>query len=786
MVEVPDPTNLQFSVDTHIFRELGELLVGRDSTALLELIKNAYDADATRIVVSAFDLETPSRGKIVIEDNGCGMDEHRFKNGFLRIASRFKESDLQSPFFGRRYTGSKGIGRLAAHKLATLMAVSSVAGKPSSASKSYLSASIDWKRIEEKSTLDQLSNEIQLNSGNLPKARHPGTEITLSHLRRPWSAKERTRFIAECRSFQTPVSLIEPLPERLLPTPLLFKSPIIRDTTKGDPGCQITLEGEFEQGDDYWGSLIDQTNWVLEIDCRTNSDYVRYAVGPTKPTAKKYSDATVRRFKCPHPNPNLGPFFQARILVRDEQVHKKDVRDFLRLSSGVRVYVEGFRVLPYGEPTDDWLSLDSNYTRRSWETDKLFQEITAAEADAGDWQLLGLANRSYTGAVFLTQKEAPTLRMLVNREGFVAEAGYDSLVEIVRRGTDLLTRTRAAATMFSRSREQEERRQKRQSESSSTASSPKGQADLFSTKQPIVASQPRALADASEDALETVKDARRLLANAASPHAIEERLEFTETAIAEVISAADRAKDTNGILRVLASLGTQTASFVHEIRGLLGIAIAVHEAIDRLRNDDSNSRDLRAKLNQVYQSVGDLRRQIERQAAYLVDLTSTDARRRRSRLRMAERFEAATRLVAPAAERRGIEITNEIPSDIKSPPMFSAELTSVFSNLLSNAVKAAGKGGSIRASGAQRKDGAHVVIENTGVAVKLAESERWFRPFESSVAEVDSTLGLGMGLGLTITRDMLEQYGAMIRFAPPAKGYKTAVEIVFPGGKHSP
>jgi hypothetical protein len=39
----------KFTVDTHVFRELGELLVGRDSTALIELIKNAYDADALEV-----------------------------------------------------------------------------------------------------------------------------------------------------------------------------------------------------------------------------------------------------------------------------------------------------------------------------------------------------------------------------------------------------------------------------------------------------------------------------------------------------------------------------------------------------------------------------------------------------------------------------------------------------------------------------------------------------------------------------------------------------------------
>ena len=50
---------VNFTVDTHLFRELGELLVGRDSTALIELIKNAYDADATEIIVHGERLDSP-------------------------------------------------------------------------------------------------------------------------------------------------------------------------------------------------------------------------------------------------------------------------------------------------------------------------------------------------------------------------------------------------------------------------------------------------------------------------------------------------------------------------------------------------------------------------------------------------------------------------------------------------------------------------------------------------------------------------------------------------------
>jgi hypothetical protein len=80
-----------FAVDTHLFRELGELLVGRDSTALIELIKNAYDADATRVVVYGELLSHVGRGYIRIQDNGIGMSLSEFEKGFLTIASRTKD-----------------------------------------------------------------------------------------------------------------------------------------------------------------------------------------------------------------------------------------------------------------------------------------------------------------------------------------------------------------------------------------------------------------------------------------------------------------------------------------------------------------------------------------------------------------------------------------------------------------------------------------------------------------------------------------------------------------------
>src|SRR4051812_31814019 len=144
------PTQLTFSIDTHIFRELGELLVGRDSTALVELLKNAYDADATRVTVYGENLQNTERGLIRISDNGHGMTAKKFVDSFLRIASRAKDIDHPlSPRFRRRFTGAKGIGRLAAHKLARVMEIESVYADPDTQEPTEgFRAVIDWKRVE--------------------------------------------------------------------------------------------------------------------------------------------------------------------------------------------------------------------------------------------------------------------------------------------------------------------------------------------------------------------------------------------------------------------------------------------------------------------------------------------------------------------------------------------------------------------------------------------------------------------------------------------------------------
>lgn len=300
----------KFTVDTHLFRELGDLLVGRDSTALVELIKNSYDADATSVSVYGEALDDLERAFVRVTDDGVGMTASEFEEGFLRVASRTKElGDRISKRYQRRYTGSKGIGRLAAHKLARFIEVYSVPWEElRSLDRKAVVASIDWDEVESKQTLDDLegTNAIRLDPEQVSIDVGSGTIIMLRRLRRRWTPTELGRFLLEIQTFYPP-SVLEELPRGVVGQTLLFDKPTVRDTGRLDPGIKILLEGEFTPGDDYWQNLAQAANWVIEIDARSVDGKVLYAVAPTPKALQEYSEAERRDFLIDHPAPQVGP-----------------------------------------------------------------------------------------------------------------------------------------------------------------------------------------------------------------------------------------------------------------------------------------------------------------------------------------------------------------------------------------------------------------------------------------------------------------------------------------------
>src|SRR5260370_11895160 len=92
-----------------------------------------------------------------------------------------------------------------------------------------------------------------------------------------------------------------------------------------------------------------------------------------------------------------------------------------------------------------------------------------------------------------------------------------------------------------------------------------------------------------------------------------------------ISTVSDEFADETAMLRVLASVGTQLSSFVHELNGLLGMSEAIETALLNVIEESGDlERATKVRLRQVARSIADLRRYLERHASYLIDVVSAD------------------------------------------------------------------------------------------------------------------------------------------------------------------
>lgn len=130
-----EPAHL--TIDAHVVVQLGAELITDPEQALLELIKNSYDADAAwcNVVIDTNYQELPVqssdgiplKGKISIEDNGCGMAAEQIREGWLSISLSLKrdakKNGILTPKFHRFPMGDKGLGRVSSMRLGDLLRV---------------------------------------------------------------------------------------------------------------------------------------------------------------------------------------------------------------------------------------------------------------------------------------------------------------------------------------------------------------------------------------------------------------------------------------------------------------------------------------------------------------------------------------------------------------------------------------------------------------------------------------------------------------------------------------
>ena len=119
---------MNLTASARLIMQLGEQLIEDELVALLELIKNAYDADANNVdVLIDTNTVTPyGKGRIEIKDDGNGMIPSIVRNSFLRLSTSFKEEEKSSIYYHRRVLGKKGIGRLSFQRLGSYISVETV------------------------------------------------------------------------------------------------------------------------------------------------------------------------------------------------------------------------------------------------------------------------------------------------------------------------------------------------------------------------------------------------------------------------------------------------------------------------------------------------------------------------------------------------------------------------------------------------------------------------------------------------------------------------------------
>ncbi|HCD3047978.1 TPA: ATP-binding protein, partial [Klebsiella variicola] len=177
-----------FDLSPRVPLQLGRESIANSTTAVTELVKNSYDADASKVSIKTFKLDKPI-SVMVIEDDGNGMDPETLISSWLKIGTDNKVYDKKS-LNGRVLTGAKGLGRLGIDRLCRRLILQTKTTK----SDHLLQLDIDWKKYEvrDKSFFDIKHNVFTVDYPSEDKygqilPRGHGTRMILLGLKDDWA-----------------------------------------------------------------------------------------------------------------------------------------------------------------------------------------------------------------------------------------------------------------------------------------------------------------------------------------------------------------------------------------------------------------------------------------------------------------------------------------------------------------------------------------------------------------------------------------------------------------------
>lgn len=374
---------------------VGKGIIKDPYTAILELVKNSYDADAENISISLSFQDNLT--KIVIEDDGHGMSYDVVKNKWMVPSTQEKLRQRKSLLKKRPLQGRKGIGRYAASILGEDLLMVTTELKSSSTTELY----INWNDFASDS---KFLEDVRILIESYKSRNENGTSLYITGNKK-WADYELDELISSLRRLLSPFDDI-------------------------DNDFRINLSINKDDSEKY-------NKYSERIKPLPVLEYYHYRIYGTVDFLRvdeSGNDCLIAKLNIENKSfKNILPLsIEKEIILKDSKYSSQiniDIRAFdldedLKISGlsedesrkqlkelpGVAVIKDGFRVRPYGDKKVDWLGLN----------ERRYNNPT-----------LRLSNNQVAGYVTVLQEEESHLEEKASREGFKENEYYEGLVSII-------------------------------------------------------------------------------------------------------------------------------------------------------------------------------------------------------------------------------------------------------------------------------------------------------------------------------------------------------------------
>lgn len=399
MVSIQQSGNVSFRPHARLIRLLGDELISDEIMAVVELVKNGYDADASSVRVALDHVTDPLAGCISIRDDGDGMDLFTLLNVWMEPATSHKRKhhrNKQRTQRGRIFLGEKGVGRFAADKLGSELELVT----RSRNSDREIVLRVFWHHFDnDDSYLEDVKNSWHEQEPVIfPDDQH-GTLLTIRYPRIIWTEDMVNRL------YNGLSRLISPF----------------RDQADFD------IEIDCPEFPSIQGRVVNRLLETSPYRLSGNIDSEgRFFLDGKQDAPVDLCSSSPNRFLTPSGEkraPLCGPF-KISLYVWDLDIQPgkgtgvdKARRDAIRSFCGVSIYRDGFRIWPYGERDDDWLELNQRRVNNP---------------------TLRVSNNQVIGFIEITHDDNPELKDRTSREGLIDTPAFFDLKALALAALSLL------------------------------------------------------------------------------------------------------------------------------------------------------------------------------------------------------------------------------------------------------------------------------------------------------------------------------------------------------------